>query len=202
MSTFILPIGFIHCTLTIRQASITRAMLITCAAEIDTPPFDQGNANTLYDDLADALEAVYDPDWTIPQMVTLVGQDGDPGRFVSSGTHVGTRGALNEPPPQVAYILQKRTALSGRRNRGRMYLPASNEANITSTGRLAAGEVTILNGCAGAMYTALANPAGNNTAGPVLLHSEAPSTPTLVTEFEASDVVATQRRRLSRSGAL
>lgn len=199
MSAFILPVGFIHWTLTIRHVSIPRPMLVTGAAEIETPPFSLVSAGLFHIDLVDALKPVYDAEWTFPELVVLVGQDGDPGRLVTTNSTVGTRASQESPPPQVTYLITKNTQLSGRRNRGRMYLPASNEAGINQNGGLAAGEITVLNTMATALQAAQVPAGGNNLQEPVILHSQAPSTPTPVISHNVGAFVATQRRRLVRT---
>lgn len=199
MSAFILPVGFAHFTLSIRHAQVPRPMLVTWSAEVETPPFTQANLNSLYTDVSGALDGLYDAEYTWPQLVALVGQDGDPARFVSTGAGVGGRATSQSPTPQVTYLVQKNTGLSGRRNRGRMYLPAANEANIEQGGQLNGTEFALLNTTANELLTACESAGGNNLDGMVLLHSQAPSTPTPVISVEPSLFVATQRRRLVRS---
>lgn len=175
-------------------------MLITMAARIQTPPFTQTNANNLHNALASVLAPLYDSEMTFPETTFLVGGD-PPLRFVATGSAAGTRAALNEPSVNVAYLITKATGFAGRRYRGRLYLPAANEAAFTADGRLSAGEITVLQTAATGLFNVLGGSVINtNVDQPVLLHSGAPSTPTTVTAYQAGSVVATQRRRLVRSG--
>lgn len=199
MSEFILPPGFAHTTISFRTALVARTMLSTIAFEVDTPPFTQANNDSLYLGLTTALRPLYDADMLFPEIVTLVGGD-PPTRFVTTGALVGSRAALNEPSVNVSYLITKATGFSGRRYRGRMYVPSANEAAFDSSGRLSAGELTVLQTAADALEAALVSaPGASNAAGVVLLHSGEPSTPTPVTALQAGSIVATQRRRLVRN---
>lgn len=51
-------------------------------------------------------------------------------------------GAVGSCPSEVAMVMTLRTALRGRRNRGRIYLPAPTTTNINADGTLAAGILT------------------------------------------------------------
>jgi hypothetical protein len=116
-------------------------------------------------------------------------------------THVETKGLLGGPPslPQsVALLLQKRTGLSGRRNRGRMYLPGINEAVVDSRGQVLAASIASLNASLatwlGKFGTIMAD-----FDNMVILHSLGISgapPPTVVTQMLVDPVAATQRRRL------
>lgn len=95
-------------------------------------------------------------------------------------------------PPQVAVLVQKSTGLSGRKNRGRMYLPGPVDAGVESSGLLTTTYLAQLQSAVDAFGDDL------STAGyaPVVLHTEAADTPTPINEFVVVRKVATQRRRL------
>lgn len=95
--------------------------------------------------------------------------------------------------PQVAFLIRKVTGLGGRRNRGRMYLPAVAEADVTQAGLISSGVVTALNADFAAYWTA----ADVGDLTPAILHSNA-QVPTPITAFVCDATAATQRRRLRR----
>lgn len=127
----------------------------------------------------------------------IVGQDGgDPLTFEGS---IGGVGGSPEFPiwPNSALLVKKQTASGGRRNRGRMYLPAFGLRDLIGQ----AGEVdlayledfqTNLDA-----FTAAVD-AGTDFEPTDLgvLHSQAPSTPAVITRLVADPKLATQRRRL------
>jgi hypothetical protein len=112
---------------------------------------------------------------------------------------VGTQGAAAPPPPQVACIVRKRTALAGIQFRGRMFWPAMfiSEGNINELGIWTGANVTTYQ----TAFTAALNQLTAAQTPMVLLHS-APKpphvlpSPTLVTSLEFESMAATQRRRL------
>jgi hypothetical protein len=135
-------------------------------------------------------------------VVALIGNDGPLIRFEASGTTQGSRAAQVIMPPNNSYLIRKTTSFSGRRYRGRMFIPfvASGAAAVGQSGLLAAGELTILTARATALFTSLVA-AGPNASELSLLHAvgltSTPS-PTTVASLQADDFIATQRRRLAR----
>jgi hypothetical protein len=129
------------------------------------------------------IKLKYGPTSTGPSYEQLVGVGGTNG------------GAL--PPPNVAVLVSKQTALGGRKGRGRVYLPgiSSVSAGLDSGGNI---DATRQN----AVTAAMEGWRGDVTAGtasggfpPVLLHSDNTG-PSTITAFAASNKLATQRRRL------
>lgn len=105
----------------------------------------------------------------------------------------GTR-ATQPPSPQVACIVKKRTALVGRRYRGRFYLPASFlvAADVGPSGIIATPAVTSLQTRMNAFLEELSLA----LVPMVLLHTLAPFTPTFVTTLQPESLIGTQRRRV------
>lgn len=172
--------------------------MVTWAAEIDTPPWTQGNTNQLRSLLNSALLPLYDAEWSFPKVVVIAGGD-PPTRFESTASTVGTASTQESSPPQVSYLLKKSTGFVGRRYRGRVYLPAANEQSVNQDGSVSSGMQTTLATAAAAITSALNDvTGGNNTGGHHLLHSEVETDPTPVTALNVSAWVATQRRRLVR----
>jgi hypothetical protein len=125
-----------------------------------------------------------------------VGQDGGPPAVYESVAvvHNGTNGgpAL---PPNCAYLIRKHSGLGGRRNRGRMFLPAGvgpGEDSVPSTGVMAEAQRADLETRVRAWLTAI-------TGTKVIFHdssSPGSSTPTEISSFTVEARLATTRRRL------
>lgn len=93
--------------------------------------------------------------------------------------------------PQVTALIQKRTGLAGRTNRGRMNWPGVlREADVDQGGTIAGSRQTSLQGAADSLM-ALATSTGDSV---VLFHSGS-SDPTIITSLLVSPQTATLRRR-------
>lgn len=97
-------------------------------------------------------------------------------------------------PDQVCYVLTLRTGLSGRQNRGRMYLPA-NRLSLDSEGLVSSGDQSSIVGAFGAGMTAW-----NLTAGApeIVVLSQTAGAANLVTSVDADRRPDIQRRRANR----
>ncbi len=122
-----------------------------------------------------------------------------------SGEYAATTvGSDNDsvPPPNTALLIRKRTGLAGRRNRGRIYIPSYiDESNIDNRGTIDSTSTTAANTTAASWLAAIEALNTPNVADTqmVILHAEAPATPVVsVSSLAASNIVATQRRRLQR----
>lgn len=124
----------------------------------------------------------------------IVGQDGGDLRIDGSRAPTPYTGAPTALPPNCALLVRKITASGGRRGRGRFYLPGVIEAYADGAGLIDSGTIAILQTNAGTMLSNLLLDA--DIAQVVLLHSTAPFTPTVITNFVVQNRLATQRRRL------
>jgi hypothetical protein len=110
----------------------------------------------------------------------------------------GTNPLGNLIPQNSAYLVRKNTALGGRRNRGRMYLPGVPESLVSDAGVLTPVRVTEVTNALEAWRAALV--ASVAIEEMVILHatsllSPTPA-PTPVTSLVCQPLIATQRRRL------
>jgi hypothetical protein len=102
-------------------------------------------------------------------------------------------GGLSGPidSPSVSILIQKRSALGGRSNRGRMYLPGIEAGLVGPDGGLSGTAVSVGQAAADAFLADI-----DAAIGPmVILHSDL-SAPTPVTDLVLQTWAATQRRRL------
>lgn len=95
--------------------------------------------------------------------------------------------------PQVSYLIRKNTALAGRKNRGRLYLPGVMEVAVDSAGKVDSGYVTDIT----AAFTSFQTHCAAKSMTPVILHNSLES-PTGITSWACETVCATQRRRLRK----
>lgn len=160
---------------------------------------------TLWQEMTDALAV--NTRTALPVTVILIGysflgvtvyrgQDGGPPvvyespAVVHNGTNAGP--AL---PPNCAFLLRKRTAVGGRRGRGRMFIPAGvgvGEDSVPVTGVMAEAQRAALE----TRYNAWIDGLGPD---PVLFHDSATpggTTPTPITALTVEARLATVRRRL------
>lgn len=108
----------------------------------------------------------------------------------------GTSG-LEELPLNNAVVVQKRTALGGRKGRGRMFLPPIyfDESAVSRFGNISPGTVSDVQDMVDVVKTHM-----NTTLGidMLLFHNDGVTAPSEVTELIVESTIATQRRRLRR----
>lgn len=139
----------------------------------------------------------------------------------TSGTEDGGGNTSLGMPPNVAYLVEKRTSLGGRRGVGRMYVPGVPETNVDDAGNIVGTSLSGINTQLTEMLAGLLGAATGSYTGlavtPVLLHSNSSTTtrttapgsvtitrtegaaggsPTPITQLQLDPKVATQRRRL------
>ena len=96
-------------------------------------------------------------------------------------------------PSNSSWLIKKNTALGGRHNRGRMYIPPYGlaSANVETNGNINSTLVGIMQDFWDAILTAV----GVSSWELFVLHSDS-TTPTPINGFSVENQVATQRRRL------
>jgi hypothetical protein len=194
----IIPVGFANFVVNYIMAGDTEAMQTSWGVDVS----DAGGA---YDDVLEYLADSYANAWvaetsdqtTMGPYRLEVGQDGgDPITVEYGATTVGSNN--DEPlPPNCALLVRKTSAFGGRRNRGRAYIPGlALKPSSSPAGVLDGAAVTALQGDANDWLAAATNAGPPEVSGLVILHSEAPSTPTEIVGLDVQDKIATQRRRL------
>lgn len=117
----------------------------------------------------------------------------DGGAFESYSEPIVGTNAATMAPPNLAYLLNKRTARVGREGRGRWYLPGVAEGDVNNVGQLTAGIQSDIAAQVAAFLAFLPDVA----AQMVLLHSGS-SDPDTITSITVNPLAATQRRRLRK----
>lgn len=104
--------------------------------------------------------------------------------------------ATGSSSAQVAWLVQKTTALGGRAGRGRLYLPGLAEADVDESGVITGAARAAMQGAWNTMVAALIL----QDLVPVLLHGPTSpiTTPTVIDNLIVDGTAATQRRRLRR----
>lgn len=197
-----IPPGYAQISLRMSDTSVPHPMVVTMGAKLTTTPPPVSSASQLLTALSNAFKPLFPSSVTFTSVHLLVGNDGPPMAADASGSVAGTRVGVSLAPPQVAWIIQKKTAFAGRQFRGRLFLPFVNETNVNASGTLDPSDVTLLsNACAALDALPSGTPAANITNW-AILHREPKSgsapAPTAVSVHIASSKVATQRRRLER----
>lgn len=193
-----IPPGFAGVLIPFQQATLARSAAITFGVDVSGAT---GTQQAICDEIQASFMAnlglIIDSSVTIGPVKMSFGQDGAEA-VAAQGTVSNPGGrALVSTPPQVAVLVKKTTALGGRRNRGRFYLPwAVASGSIGETGTLVGTEQTALQTKATAFRTQLA--ATPSPTPMVLLHQVGSTTPTLVTALTVDARGATQRRRTGR----
>lgn len=112
----------------------------------------------------------------------------------------GNAGATPLLPQNSALLVHKRTALAGRKGRGRFYLPGVAEGWANNIGEVLTATVTDFNNSLADMLAGII--ASANFVGMALFHDDDSLTPlpdpTLIQSLTLDPVIATQRRRLRR----
>lgn len=123
--------------------------------------------------------------------------------FLASG--LAGFGASPALPPQVALIIQHRSGLAGRANRGRVYLPGCPLVAKTSSGINVTGTFRAAQGAYAAVAMARYGPSGSSPIAKLVTISRqldgAPRDPIVgvpITSMVAGFTIATQRRRNNR----
>lgn len=192
----VVPPGFSNVRFVFSCAGVTEPMGFSLGCSSITV----GTPSAILDVMRDAFDATIwaagaavGNQWTWVQTdITMMGESG-PVLASAPENQAGDLTAFNIPA-QCCALITKQTALGGRRNRGRTYLPAGwlfeNEVGA---------DARITGSAAGALQTRFNNFRANVNLEDVqlyLFHSTSPLSPTEIIGFSASTLLGTQRRRI------
>jgi hypothetical protein len=191
--------------------ALGRDMLITYGCNNDA-------SSTAYQALADGFQTAFATAWVAQLDTNLLIQEATclfglgtttPAMAISSGVAQSGSRVLSSAPPNNNMLIQKRTALAGRKNRGRVYLPYSfDETGVDEAGILSGGEVSGAQARANAWLTAL----DTNDVPMVIVNRVLSLNPTPpptqyvssylagqpVTQLIVQALIGSQRRRIGR----
>lgn len=167
-------------------------------------------ANLLENRFVTAWQAQLDTNVTIGPTSIRIGNGTDVQAVaVSNVANVAGTRALSSPPPNNNMLIKKLTGASGKRNRGRFYLPWSiDEAGVDEVGILTSGEVSGAQTRATAWLTGLTTdqtpmvvaqrflvPNPSPPPDECVDHIDASS---VVTQLVVESLIGSQRRRIGR----
>lgn len=191
-----IPAGHVLLKFRFRLATDPEEMLCTLGAETTAA----SNADRI-----SALNDQFDnwADNVLPLQVvgySLVGVDGVFGTGGGDLPLSSTQGPANAGNPatgltsNTAVLVQKLSAVGGRRNKGRMYVPGINPEAVDNAGFLTGVDLAAWNTAFNNLYLGVTS--GTFLDNPVIFHSVGDPTPTVVTDLDVDPRVATQRRRM------
>ena len=201
MADLDIPTGYGLWQFYMTHVGIGHTAIVTLGFKVATPPYTEVQGGNALAAFATAMAPLHDAEIVYARLVTLIGNDGPLIRFEAGGSTPGSRGAQIINPPNVTYLIRKRTSLAGRRYRGRMYVPFVSTTDSTQTGALTGTASTLLSARASALTTGLIA-AGPNASEFDVLHATSPlsvTPPPTTCTLLSENFVATQRRRLVRS---
>lgn len=190
------PIGYVDAWIRYSLAGDLEPMYTHLGYRVDTPPFDQADADALILEMQAALDGTCTNQYTLDGGFVLVGQDGGDLRFDVTSSRLGALGG-SAIAQNTAVLVRKNTGLGGRRNRGRMFLPGVTVSFVAANGTITAANVTTLQTAVNLLHSP-ALFAASNVDAMALFHETPPTTPTIVNSLDVQNLVATQRRRLRR----
>lgn len=208
---FVIPAGFAHVAVEMRMTGDPQPWY--CTFGVDLPiginsPLDQ--ANGIHYAWTITLGSLQSSLMTINTVVLKIGQtDGPPTMAYSDRGAFTGAAAHNMLPQNCALLVDKLTALGGRRNRGRMYVPGIlQEGHVDHIGGIDTNHYTELTTAVNTFFLYISEgiEAGTDPlvepevdATPmVILHHDTvtPIAPTPVTSLRVQQVISTQRKRL------
>lgn len=202
MANLIIPPGFAHIAFKMTNVTVGHTCFFTIGAKLAGSTWPVSEQGALNVDVHAALAPMYDFNVHFLGFRALIGNDGPPMSGEVVGDLTGSAGAMTTASPNVTYLLKKTTDFAGRSFRGRAYLPFVNTGELDENGRISGTVLTKFQTAATALMAAGQTVAGGGLNGWYLLHrtgsAGAGEGPTLITNLSASNVVATQRRRLER----
>jgi hypothetical protein len=150
---------------------------------------------TAFNDIVSSQYTLYQTEIRWNDGVTLdlrVALNVEPKPFIGNGPAL---------PQNTAGLIKKLSAIAGRRNRGRFYLPGMNESDIDTIGGISSALQGAINTKLGTWLTNIETVTLGAFDGMFILHSTGISgapPPTKVTQLVVDPKVATQRTRLRR----
>lgn len=182
-----IPLGYAHVVYKFITSGVGRKAAITHGVQLTGTDFGEARAADLYDLFVLEVMPSLTSNVSLQSVLVKYGPSSSGPAFEHGGSAVGGFASAGMAPNS-AYLVRKRTALGGRANRGRLYLPGVAEAAVDESGNIdPSGLQTNINDWFAGL-SALGMPM-------YLLHTGS-SDPTDVSNLVVDSKIATQRRRL------
>lgn len=169
-------------------------MIVTIGVLASGPPITT-ELTAIYDAWADNFVPNMSDEYTF-RGFEIVGKDSGGAEYAAE-LFSNQAGAVSSTflPSNVALLIQKRTGIPGRANRGRMYVPGHLTAGqVAENGTIAATPLGDFQLAATEFLGDLTNSPVTGISAAAILHPAGTNTP--ISALVVDDVVATQRRRL------
>lgn len=209
MPVFVIPSGFAHVAIEMKHTSDPQPWF--CTFGIQGPAFPSDGiavANGILKCWDQEIGQHMNQSVSSQQVILTIGQGTDPPVKAYSNIGLLNSGSTTAKLPQnCALLVDKLTALGGRRNRGRMYVPSVlAEGDVSDTGNITNSALTLLQTSFNNFFEFMQNGSDLTQFQPALaetpmqvLHRPGISvvgTPTPVSSLRVQPVITTQRKRL------
>lgn len=198
----IVPPGFGSAAIVLEAGVGTTPFITTIGVDLSSAGGDfVSAANTVYACYANAFLTSTSPDLTLTKVILSVGQDGGDTPTVESNlpAQAGT-GSGEYLPLSNALLLNKSTALLGRKGRGRMFVPGvMKDSQVDISGRIGQTTVDAFNTVAEDFLASLVDDVFEIPTPAVLLHGPAVGgapAPTPILGLTVGPIVGTLPRRI------
>lgn len=199
----VIPPGFASASVEMRASGDPDPWYITFGVDVSVAA---GDTEAVFDTISDAWTNSFGPNLAIGMATTAytltIGSDGPDNLILRRDVNQPGTSDTGKLPQNCALLVRKVSALGGRKNRGRFFVPGVlNEGQVDNVGVIAPALVDAFNVASALMLSNLElGGATSSTPAPmVILHNPGLGSlpvPTPVTDLSVSPVIATQRRRL------
>jgi hypothetical protein len=198
----VIPPGYAQFSFFVTNATVGHRCVWSIGGKLNGSGLAPTQGALLFTHVSDALKPLWDSQVVQTGFHALIGNDGPPFALDVTGSVPGTASTGTMLPPNVTMLFKKGTLFAGRAYRGRAYLPFVEGTYVNEAGVI---QSTLLTKMVTAAAALLAAPSTSSLTGVdnwALLHraeegATAPP-PTSIMTIQATDRVATQRRRLER----
>lgn len=192
-----IPPDYLQCTQEFLMSGAPHPFMVVTGHQWNTaisPDTMAATLKTVYTDRGFTPTSGFGSNWSLGRTRVLCNDGSAVLKIGESPTIItGTGAATANTISSGCVLIQKRTGSSGRKFRGRMYVPTYNipEGNINPAGIIDNAQVTALQ----TMWSDFLTDLVTADAALVLLHSGVES-PTIVASLAVQPMLATQRRRM------
>lgn len=190
----LIPAGYAMLELVYELTGVGRRMTTSLGFSVNAAP-TQAQVDTLMAGVVTRMKPGAPSQYVIKDSRVYVGDGTNNPPFLTHVTSTpGTSISANLVPQAVCTVIEKRTALSGKKGKGRMYIPGLREDAVGNAGFLIAGHITFWNTTMADLKTFIE---GTSWVGDLYLlgHASGPA-PRQITSLICRFKVGTQVNRL------